>query len=88
MIEQSGRGGEMAENSTDELSEIRAERDVLRRELGDLRAHLCVALRLMQREPGPQGITVLSVASDREIVEAVRRLVADATPASSETQRR
>ncbi|OHV41505.1 MULTISPECIES: hypothetical protein [Pseudofrankia] len=88
MIEQSGRGGEMTENSTDELSEIRAERDALRRELGDLRAHLCVALRLLHRGPGPQGITVLSVASDREIVEAVRRLVTNATPASSEAQHR
>lgn len=58
----------------DELSELRAERDALRRELGDLRAHLCVALDLMNREPGPQRLEVRTVASDKEIVEAVRQL--------------
>ncbi|GAB3842191.1 hypothetical protein GCM10027610_052590 [Dactylosporangium cerinum] len=44
------------------------------RELGDLRAWLAVTLRLMERSPGPAGLTVVSVPSDRELVEEVRRL--------------
>jgi hypothetical protein len=53
---------------------IRAERDALRRELLDLRAALCHTLGLVRRNPGPQGLTVLSVASDREILDEVYRL--------------
>lgn len=45
------------------------------RELADLRAWLAVTLRLaQQQEAGPQGLTVLSVPSDRELIDEVRRL--------------
>ncbi|OKI13229.1 hypothetical protein [Streptomyces sp. CB03911] len=57
-----------------ELTEVRAERDALRRDLGDLRARLCITLGILREEPGPQGITVVSVATDPEIVEEVQRL--------------
>jgi hypothetical protein len=44
------------------------------RELADLRAWLTAALRMTRREPGPAGLTVLSVPSDRELIDEVRRL--------------
>lgn len=69
----------MTETSGD-VNEVRAERDALRRELGDLRAHLCVALGILRREPGPEGLEVLEVVSDREILAAVRKLSVDAAP--------
>ncbi|WP_199486538.1 hypothetical protein [Actinomadura logoneensis] len=71
-----------------ELSEAQAERDALRRELGDLRAHLCLALGLLRREPGPEGLEVLSVASDKEILAAVRRLIVDALPPEADNESR
>jgi hypothetical protein len=51
------------------------------RELADLRAWLTTALRMAHREPGPEGLTVLTVPSDRELIDEVRRLraLADAT---------
>ncbi|MFG2043853.1 hypothetical protein [Dactylosporangium sp. NPDC048998] len=53
------------------------------RELADLRAWLTVALRLAQRELGPEGLTILSVPSDRELIDEVRRLRRLADQASS-----
>jgi hypothetical protein len=55
---------------------IQAERDTLRRALLDLRAALCHAMRLVRRNPqsGPQGLTVLSLATDREIIDEAHRL--------------
>jgi len=44
------------------------------REIADLRAGLTVTLRLAQRESGPEGLTVLSVPSDRELIDEVGRL--------------
>ena len=44
------------------------------RELADLRAWLTTALRLANRQPGPNGLTILSVPSDRELIDEVRRL--------------
>jgi hypothetical protein len=59
----------------DEVDELRAERDVLQRELMNLRAGLCHSLGKFRREPdGPQGLTVVSVLSDREIFDEIRRL--------------
>ncbi|REF00740.1 DUF4279 domain-containing protein [Thermomonospora umbrina] len=40
----------------------------------DLRAWLSQKLDLIHREPGPQGITVLTSASDREILAEIERL--------------
>ncbi|MGW7614028.1 hypothetical protein ACWGKW_43780 [Streptomyces sp. NPDC054766] len=60
-----------------ELDEALAQRDAIRRELGDLRAWLCRELGILRREPGPEGLTVLSVASDKEIVAAVAQLRAE-----------
>ncbi|MGW4651489.1 hypothetical protein [Kitasatospora sp. NPDC004289] len=58
-----------------ELAEARAERDALQRELGDLRARLCIKLGIVRREePDEAPSTVLSVASDAEIVQEVQRL--------------
>ncbi|WP_147268066.1 hypothetical protein [Spongiactinospora rosea] len=48
--------------------------DALQRELGELRAALCYTLGKYHREPGPQGLTVMSVLSDREIFDEIRRL--------------
>jgi hypothetical protein len=45
-----------------------------RKDLGDLRAWLSQKLDLIHREPGPQGITVLNIASDREILAEIERL--------------
>jgi hypothetical protein len=44
------------------------------RDLGDLRAALAVTLRLVQRTPGPAGLTVLNVPSDRELIDEVGRI--------------
>ncbi len=44
------------------------------RDLADLRAALAATLRLVQRAPGPAGLTVLSVPSDRELIDEVRRI--------------
>jgi hypothetical protein len=44
------------------------------RELADLRASLAWALRLVQQAPGPEGLTLLTVPSDREIIDEARRL--------------
>lgn len=64
--------------------EAQTERDALRRELGDLRAHLCVALGLVRREPGSEGLDVLNIATDKEILAAVRQLLVDAAPAEAD----
>ena len=61
-----------------ELDHLRAERDTLRRELGDLRAWLTVKLRLTNETPGPQGLTVLNAASDQEIIAKIEQLMNDA----------
>lgn len=60
------------------LDQMRSERDALRRELGDLRAWLCVKLRLVERTPGPQGLTTLTIASDKEIITKIEELMRDA----------
>lgn len=64
-----------------ELEAIRSERDALRRELGDLRAHASVVLGILRREPGPEGLEVLSVPTDKAIMAAIRELVARSAPA-------
>ncbi|SDW36872.1 hypothetical protein SAMN05421504_101402 [Amycolatopsis xylanica] len=56
------------------FEDVRAERDALRRELGDLRSWLSVKLGLLKREPGPSGLTVISIASDREIIAKIEEL--------------
>ncbi len=70
------------ETTRRELVQALAERDALRRELGDLRAWLCTSLGLVQQEQGsgsgsgsaPDGPTLLGVATDSEIVAEVERL--------------
>ncbi|MGQ4360217.1 hypothetical protein [Streptomyces sp. SAS_272] len=57
-----------------ELTEARAERDALGRELGDLRAWLCIELGMDRAEPDRRRSTALGVATDAEIVGEVRRL--------------
>ncbi|WP_328615375.1 hypothetical protein OHS18_48335 [Amycolatopsis sp. NBC_00355] len=57
------------------IDALRAERDAARQELADLRAWLTVKLGLLHRAPGPQGITVLSVATDREIITKIEELM-------------
>ncbi len=44
------------------------------RELAELRAWLTTAVRMTVREPGPEGLTVLTVPSDGELIAEVRRL--------------
>jgi hypothetical protein len=61
-----------------ELHRLRAERDALRQELADLRAGLSVTLGILKRTPGPQGLTVLNAASDREIYAKIEALISDA----------
>ena len=63
-----------------ELDVIRSERDALGRELGDLRAHASVVLGILRREPGPEGLEVLSVPTDKAIMTAIRELVARSAP--------
>ncbi|GLW10309.1 hypothetical protein Misp01_54370 [Microtetraspora sp. NBRC 13810] len=58
----------------DDVEELTNERDALRRELADLRASLCFSLRKYHSEPGPQGLTVMSVLSDQEIFAEITRL--------------
>ena len=55
------------------------------RELADLRAWLTTALRLANRQSSPDGLTILSVPSDRELIDEVRRLrrLADQTGSAS-----
>lgn len=60
-----------------ELNNVLAQRDAIRCELGELRAWLCRELGILRQEPGPHGLTVLSVASDKEIVAAVAQLRAE-----------
>ncbi|WP_329375681.1 hypothetical protein [Streptomyces sp. NBC_01483] len=60
-----------------ELDDALAQRDAIRRELGELRAWLCRELGILRQEPGPQGLTVLSIAPDKEIVAAVAQLRAE-----------
>jgi hypothetical protein len=73
---------------TEREPDVEAERDALRREIGELRAHLCVALGLLRREPGPEGLEVLTIASDREILAAVRQLIVNAAPAEPDGESR
>jgi hypothetical protein len=68
-----------------ELYVIRSERDALRRELGDLRAHASVVLGILRREPGPEGLEVLSVPTDKAIMAAIRQLVARSAPTDGGT---
>ncbi|MFG1854980.1 hypothetical protein ACGFJT_24315 [Actinomadura geliboluensis] len=59
----------------DEAGDLRAERDALRRELAELRAGLCHSLgKYRTVGPGPQGLTIKAVLSDREIFDEIRRL--------------
>lgn len=67
-----------------DLDAARSERDALRRELADLRAHASTALGILLREPRPDGLEVLSVPTDRVIVAAIRKLVAQSAPSSAE----
>lgn len=68
------------ETTRRDLVQALAERDALRRELGDLRAWLCISLGLVQQEQGsgsgsdPNGLTLLGVATDSEIIAEVERL--------------
>lgn len=80
-------GVEETDESRDELSAVRDERDSLSRELRDLRAHLSAALHLMDIGPGPQGLRVRRLATDEEIVDEVRRLRRDAVSAGAEPAR-
>ncbi|MDQ0964428.1 hypothetical protein QFZ66_008306 [Streptomyces sp. B4I13] len=57
-----------------ELATARTERDVLRRELGDLRARLCIKLGIGREGPIRDEVTALGVATDAEIVGEVQRL--------------
>jgi hypothetical protein len=64
----------------DELDRTRAESDAPRRELGDLRAHASIALGIVVREPGPDGLEVLSLPDDKAIVAEIRKLGALSAP--------
>ncbi|MFG1681370.1 hypothetical protein ACGFNP_14500 [Nonomuraea sp. NPDC049269] len=57
-----------------ELATRRIQRDAIQRELGELRAALCYTLGKFHREPGPQGLTIISVLSDQEIFNEIHRL--------------
>lgn len=57
-----------------ELATRRVQRDAVQRELGELRAGLCYTLGKFHREPGPQGLTIISVLSDQEIFNEIQRL--------------
>ncbi|MEU4407850.1 hypothetical protein AB0F88_25315 [Streptosporangium sp. NPDC023963] len=58
-----------------QLATRRVQRDALQLELGELRSALCHTLGKSHREPGgPQGLTIISVLSDREIFSEIRRL--------------
>ncbi|MGA4994955.1 hypothetical protein [Nonomuraea bangladeshensis] len=68
----------------DDVDELLAERDALRRELSELRAGLCFSLRKYHSEPGLQGLTVRSVLNDQEIFAEIERLRTIAAEPSSE----
>ncbi|AQZ67135.1 unnamed protein product [[Actinomadura] parvosata subsp. kistnae] len=68
----------------DDVDELIAERDALRRELSDLRAGLCFSLRKYHSEPGPQGLVVRSVLTDQEIFAEIERLRTITAEPSSE----
>lgn len=57
-----------------ELETTRAERDALRRELGDLRAWLCIKLGIGREDLSRDEVTALGVATDAEIAGEVQRL--------------
>jgi hypothetical protein len=59
------------------VEQIRAERDAARQELADLRAWLTLKLGLAHRSSGPDGLTVLTTASDREIIAKIDQLMSD-----------
>ncbi|MFL5993339.1 MAG: hypothetical protein ACJ736_03295 [Streptomyces sp.] len=54
-----------------ESDDALAQRDATRREFGELRAGVCRELGILHQQPGPRGMTVLRVTSDKEIVAAV-----------------
>ncbi|SPL94555.1 unnamed protein product [[Actinomadura] parvosata subsp. kistnae] len=56
------------------LTVRRVKRDEIQQELNDLRAGLCYTLGKYHSEPGPQGLTVITVLSDQEIYAEIRRL--------------
>ncbi|MEV0826553.1 hypothetical protein [Nonomuraea rubra] len=68
----------------DDVDDLIAERDALRRELSDLRAGLCFSLRKYHSEPGPQELIVQSLLTDQEIFAEIERLRAIAAESSSE----
>jgi hypothetical protein len=57
-----------------ELSRTRVERDALRRELGDLKALLCMKLGIERSERGRHELTPPGLATNAEIVDEVQRL--------------
>jgi hypothetical protein len=57
-----------------ELATRRVQRDAFQRELSELRAALCYTLGKFHREPGPHGLTIISVLSDQEIFHEISRL--------------
>jgi hypothetical protein len=44
------------------------------RQLGDLRAALAITLKMIKREPGPEGLTMLSLPTDGEMIREIHRL--------------
>ncbi|MFD8495906.1 hypothetical protein [Amycolatopsis sp. NPDC059657] len=61
-------------DAEERFEDVRAQRDALRQELGDLRAWLSVKLGYSSRNLVLAGLTVLSVASDREIIAKIEEL--------------
>ncbi|GGS87913.1 hypothetical protein GCM10010156_52960 [Planobispora rosea] len=57
-----------------QLMTRKVQRDAIQQELNDLRSALCHTLGKYHSEPGPQGITIISVLSDQEIFSEIRRL--------------
>jgi hypothetical protein len=68
-----GQAGRRAPTGA-ELATRRVQRDAIQRELGELRAALCHTLGKFHREPDPKGLTIISVLSDQEIFDEIRRL--------------
>ena len=64
-----------------DLAETRAERDAALLAERNLRAWVCMKLGIIRRTPGPEGLTLLRMVSDREIVEEIERLTARAAGA-------
>lgn len=60
------------------VEQIRVERDSARQELADFRAWLTLKLGLAHRSSGPGGLTVLTTASDREIIAKIEQLMSSA----------